>query len=77
MLLPQASSALEDPGCLKCEEQAANAAHILAVMALKYQQLDNVTGGWQRRAVCRMAALLLRLPVWACSAASVLRASPC
>ncbi|KAL4434047.1 hypothetical protein ABPG75_000488 [Micractinium tetrahymenae] len=38
-----ATSALEDPASLKCEEQAANAAHILAMAALKYQQLDNVT----------------------------------
>ena len=43
--LLQATSALEDPACLKCEEQAASAAHILAMAALKYQQLDNVTGG--------------------------------
>ena len=43
--LLQATSALEDPACAKCEEQAASAAHILAMAALKYQQLDNVTGG--------------------------------
>lgn len=48
----QATSALEDPASLKCEEQAANAAHILAVAALKYQQLDNVTGGQGRAAGC-------------------------
>lgn len=41
----QATSALEDPGALKSEEQAANAAHILAQAALKYNQLENVTGG--------------------------------
>lgn len=51
LLLPrflvQATSALEDPGALKSEEQAANAAHILAQAALKYNQLENVTGGLQ------------------------------
>lgn len=40
----QATSALEDPAACKCEEQAASAAHILAMAALKYNQLDNVTG---------------------------------
>ena len=44
---PQATSALEEPGCAKSEEQAAGAAHILSVAALKYQQLDNVTGARQ------------------------------
>ncbi|KAL4446838.1 hypothetical protein ABPG77_008082 [Micractinium sp. CCAP 211/92] len=38
-----ATSALEDPASVKCEEQAASAAHVLSVAALKYQQLDNVT----------------------------------
>ncbi len=52
----QATSALEDPGALKSEEQAANAAHILAQAALKYNQLENVTGGGS----CALAAL------WCC-----------
>jgi len=40
---------MEDPASLKCEEQAAHAAHIMAMAALKYQQLDNVTGESLRR----------------------------
>lgn len=52
----QATSALEDPGALKSEEQAANAAHILAQAALKYNQLENVTG---RMSCCPLGCVLL------------------
>ena len=68
---PQATSGLEDPGALKSEEQAANAAHILAMAALKYNQLENVTGagetlallGKPARSACPGTAWSARVPL--------------
>lgn len=44
MLIQLAGAALETPSAAKDEELAGGAAHVLAVTAIKYQQLDAVTG---------------------------------
>lgn len=43
-LIQLAAAAIENPAAAKDEELAGGAAHVLAVTALKYQQLDAVAG---------------------------------
>ena len=43
-LIQLAAAALENPAAAKDEELAGGAAHVLAVTAIKYQQLDAVAG---------------------------------